>query len=61
MGKSCLLTTWVAGYRRVPEPPASTIPLRLGDDASFIVVTPQEFLAACVKRPAAMVASVVKK
>src|SRR5260221_9655090 len=29
---SCLLTQCVSGYSRVPEPPARTMPLRMGDD-----------------------------
>src|SRR5689334_6514340 len=35
MGSSCLLMVLVMGYRRVPEPPASTIPFR---DGPFAVI-----------------------
>src|SRR5438093_5513147 len=48
MGRSCLLTTLVKGWRRVPEPPASTIPFTV---PSFLPSLLARSVAPAAKRP----------
>lgn len=40
---SCLETDWVIGYKRVPEPPAKIMPLRLRADVL------EEEVGCCIK------------